>query len=182
MVCTTVQHRSAPGTTGKLTAIPFSARLEWYVARLWLCADLYDRDDPSVVGCDELLGVVGAPFPVVRVVRAVRGVGALIRDFLGVSITCLTRLPASVDDERVAFGVVDAGGTLGRFSAVTNGCLRAAWGLIRRSGSQTRHFAIKSTNSSSLHLRTWASVFVPGLLRRPLELITARGAPLGSAN
>jgi hypothetical protein len=88
-----------------------------------------------------------------RVVRAVRGVGALISDFFGVSSTCLTRLLPNVEEERVAFGVVDAG-ALGRFPAVTKGCLIAAWGLIRRSGSQTKHFEIKSTNSSSLHLRT----------------------------
>jgi len=102
-------------------------------------------------------------------------------DFFGVSSTCLTRLLLpSVDDDSVAFGVTDGGGGLGRFPAVTNGCLKAAWGLILRSGSQTRHFAMKSTKSSSLHLRTCASVLVPGRRRRPLELITARGAPLGS--
>jgi hypothetical protein len=56
----------------------------------------------------------------------------------------------------------------------------AACGFILLSGSQTRHFETKSTKSSSLHFRTWASVFVPGLRRRPLELMTARGAPFGS--
>lgn len=140
----------------------------------------YERDDPSVAGCAELLGVDGAPLPVVRVVRAVRGVGALISDFFGVSITCLTRLLPKAEDEIEALGAMVAVG-LGRFPAVRNGCRNAAWGFIRRSGSQTRHFARKSTKSSSLHLKTCASVLVPGRLRRPLELITARGAPLGSA-
>ena len=110
---------------------------------------------------------------VVRDDRAVRGVGALINDFLGVSVNCLLRLPIEV-----VFGV--GGGCFGRRPAVTNGWRIAACGLIRLSGSQTRHFEMKSTNSSSLQRRTCASVFVPGLRRRPFELITALGEPLGS--
>lgn len=109
----------------------------------------------------------------VRDDRAVSGVGALINDFLGVSVNCLLRLPIEV-----GFGA--GGGGFGRRPAVTNGWRIAACGLIRLSGSQTRHFEMKSTNSSSVQRRTCASVFVPGLRRRPFELITALGEPLGS--
>jgi hypothetical protein len=83
------------------------------------------------------------------------------------------------DDDNVDLEVDEVG--LGRRPPVTKGCRIAACGFIRRSGSQTRHFEMKSTNSSSLHRRTWASVFVPGRRRRPLELMTARGAPPGSS-
>ena len=97
-----------------------------------------------------LLGVVGPPFVVVRDKRAVSGVGALISDFLGVSVTCLF-LPR-LDNDDADFVLLDGGFILR--PAVTNGCLIAAWGFILRSGSQTRHLATKSTNSSSLHRRT----------------------------
>jgi hypothetical protein len=63
-----------------------------------------------------------------------------------------------------------------------NGCRMADWGFSRRSGSQTRHLDTKSTKSSSLQRKTWASVFVPGRLLRPFELRTVRGAPLESAD
>lgn len=74
--------------------------------------------------CDELLGVVGAPFPAVREDRAVRGVGALIRDFFGVSGACLLRPPLKLDDDSV-FEVVDIGG-FGLRPAKTKGCRIAA--------------------------------------------------------
>lgn len=69
-----------------------------------------------------MIGVVGPPFVVVRDKRAVRGVGALISDFLGVSGTCLF-LP-KFDNEDVDFVVLDGGFNLR--PAVTNGCLIAA--------------------------------------------------------
>ena len=69
-----------------------------------------------------LLGVVGPPFVVVRDKRAVRGVGALISDFLGVSVTCLFLL--KLDNEDVDFVLLDGGFNLR--PAVTNGCLIAA--------------------------------------------------------
>lgn len=62
----------------------------------------------------ELLGVVGPPLLAVAVVavvldeRAVRGVGALISDFLGVSGTCLP-LVLRLEEEEVDF----AAGTCG---------------------------------------------------------------------
>lgn len=61
---------------------------------------------------------------VVREERAVRGVGALISDFFGVSLSVLFRPLFKFDEDRVVF-VVDAGG-LGRRPAVTNGCRIAA--------------------------------------------------------
>ena len=82
-----------------------------------------------------------------------------------------------LDDDALALLV---GGVFGRRPPVTNGCRKAAWGLILRSGSQTKHLAMKSTKSSSLQRSTCWRLFVPGRLRRPLELTTGRGAPLGS--
>ena len=94
--------------------------------------------------------MVGPPFVVVVLEeRAVRGVGAPIRDFFGVSRTCLL-LPPKVEE----LDFVTVVGGFVRRPAVTNGCLMAVCGFIRRSGSHTRHFATKSTNSSSLHRRT----------------------------
>lgn len=101
---------------------------------------------------DELLGVVGTALVVVLEVRAVRGVGALICDFFGVSVTCLLRLLERLDEDSKVFpgeGLT----SLARLP-VTKGCRIAAWGLIRFSGSQVRHFAMKSTKSSSLHRST----------------------------
>lgn len=102
--------------------------------------------------CEEELGVVGAALVFVREERAVRGVGALIKDFLGVSVTCFPLLPPRLDEENVAF-VADRTG-LGRRPAVTKGWRIAACGFILRSGSHTKHLEIKSTNSSSLHRKT----------------------------
>ena len=65
-------------------------------------------------------------------------------------------------------------------TAVRKGCRIAGCGFSRRSGSQIRHFAIKSTNNSSSHRKTCASVLVPGRRRRPLEFTTGRGAPVES--
>ena len=131
--------------------------------------------------CDELLfGVVGPPV-IVREDRAVKGAGALIIDFFGVSKVCLLlRLLLRLDDEAVDLEVTIVEDALSFRPAVTNGCLSAACGFILRSGSQTRHFDIKSTNSSSLHFNTCCSVFVPGRRLRPLELTTARGVPFNS--
>lgn len=164
---------------GELTAKPLNVLLEWYEDK-----PLNDlEDEPRVAAwADELLGVVGPVVAVVLDPRAVRGVGALICDFFGVSVTCLVRLLVTVGADSSDFDVLEGVLVgLGRLPPATKGCRMAACGLIRRSGSQTRHLAMKSTNSSSLHLRTWASVLVPGRRLRPLELTTARGAPLGSA-
>ena len=61
-------------------------------------------------------GVVGA-VPVIRDVRAVRGVGALMSDFFGVSGTSFLRgVRLVVDVEPFV-----AANTLGRLPAVTNG-------------------------------------------------------------
>ncbi len=131
----------------------------------------------------ELLGVVGTTPAEIRLERAVKGVGALIKDFLGVSVTVLLlRLPeadavfnsdlAAPGEGLVAFD---------RFPANTNGWRNADWGFSRRSGSHARHFPIKSTNESSSHLRTCARVLLPGRLRRPFEFTTGRGAPVVSS-
>lgn len=126
-----------------------------------------------------MLGVDGTPFVIVLVERAVSGVGALINDFFGVSTTCFGLLPLKLDDEgvdRVPMIVV----ACRRLPASIKGCRTAVWGFMRRSGSHTRHLAMKSTNSSSLHLRACASVLDPGLRRRPFEFTTGLGAPLAS--
>jgi hypothetical protein len=99
---------------------------------------------------------------------------------LGVSGGGFPLLLLRVEDDSNDFACTEGLVGLGRRPAVMNGCRKAACGLIRRSGSQTRHLEIKSTKSSSLQRRTWASVLVPGRLRRPLELMTARGAPFES--
>ncbi len=144
---------------------------------LWLCELLYDREaDPNV---EEwlVLGVVGTPFIAVLADRAVSGVGALIIDFFGVSITCfglVLRLDDGVDRALVTTG------TCLRLPASTKGWRMADCGFIRRSGSQTRHLAMKSTNSSSLHLSACASVLDPGRRLRPFEFTTGLGAPLVS--
>lgn len=124
--------------------------------------------------------MVGATPVVTRLVLAVSGVGALIWLFFGVSVrTLLLRLlekPSPLDFDELGVGVM----IFFVLPADTNGCRRAAWGFIRRSGSQTKHFEMKSTNSSSSHRRTWARVLEPGLRRRPLEFTTGRGDPLVS--
>jgi hypothetical protein len=112
------------------------------------------------------------------VTRAVSGVGAPIWDFLGVSVRVLPRVLVEA-----GFGGED-GAIYAPFALdlpdMMKGWRIAACGLMRRSGSQTRHLAMKSTNSSSLHRKTWARFFVPGLRLLPFELMTTRGAPLGS--
>lgn len=52
----------------------------------------------------------------------------------------------------------------------------------RRSGSQVKHLPMKSTKSSSSHLRTACRLLAPGRLRRPLLSTTGRGAPVESAS
>jgi len=112
--------------------------------------------------------------------RAVRGVGALIWDFLGVSVVfdLLARLDAV--DKRALAVAEDGVEIFERFPAVMKGCRIAFWGLMRRSGSHTRHLETKSTKSSSSQRRTWDRLFVPGLLLRPFEFTTGRGAPVES--
>jgi len=110
--------------------------------------------EPMVV---EWKGVEVTPFAtVVRELRAVNGVGALICDFFGVSVTLLDReIPERLDDDSIAFAVAGDGVvTLLRRPALRKLCCKAAWGFIRRSGSQTRQRAIKSTKSSSWQRRT----------------------------
>jgi hypothetical protein len=117
---------------------------------------------------------------VVREMRAVRGVGALIWFFFGVSEAL--DLPARLDavDRRALAVAEDGVEPFERFPAVMKGCRSAFWGLMRRSGSHMRHFETKSMKSSSSQRRTWASVFVPALLLRPFEFTTGRGAPVES--
>lgn len=88
------------------------------------CDVRYVLDEPSVVCTEpEPLGVLGTAF--VRAERAVSGVGALIIDFFGVSVTCL--LPRPVVDERRAFAVPGAGlESFARLPAVTKGWRSAA--------------------------------------------------------
>lgn len=65
--------------------------------------------------------------------------------------------------------------------SLENSRRRAGSGLSRRSGSQIKHFAMKSMNNSSSDLSTCAKLFVEGRRRRPFELTTGRGAPVESA-
>jgi len=63
--------------------------------------DLYGLDDPSIE-CTllELLGVFGTTPVETRLLRAVSGVGALIKDFFGVSVKILlVRLLVKLVDE-----------------------------------------------------------------------------------
>lgn len=122
--------------------------------RPWGCETLNDLEaEPTNEGWVGLLGVVGTPpllVVVVREERADKAVGPLINDFFGVSATSFRRL--RVDDDKVDF-TADGGG-LDRLPEATNGCRIAVCGFRRLSGSQTRHFEMKSTNSSSLHRKT----------------------------
>ena len=68
--------------------------------------------------------MVGPP-TAVREDRAVKGVGALIIDFFGVSIACLLRLLLRLDDEAVDLEEAIVRVALGLRPAVTNGCRRA---------------------------------------------------------
>jgi hypothetical protein len=72
---------------------------------------------------DELLGVEGTTFVVVRDVRAVRGLSALICDFFDVSVTCLALLVRLEDDISVFAG--EGLMTLARRLPVMKGCLMA---------------------------------------------------------
>jgi len=90
---------------------------------------------------DKVLGVVGT---VVRDDRAVSGVGALICDFFGVSPPfCLLDDGKDRGLEMEGLGLVSRG----RRPEVMNSWRNAACGFIRRSGSQTRHLAMKSTKA-----------------------------------
>lgn len=74
--------------------------------------------------------------------------------------------------------IAEAGGALeaGTLRApMIQGCRIAAAGFRRRSGSQVRHFAMKSMNWSSSAFKTCCSVLEPGLRRLPLELATTLG-------
>ena len=126
------------------------------------------------------LGVLGTAS--VRELRAVRGVGALMRDFFGVSVTFVLRLPRF--DEAVCssvFAVLGVETTVFvRRPARMYGCRSAACGFSRRSGSHTKHFAMKSTNSSSSQRKTCCNDFVPALRLLPFELTTGLGAPVES--
>jgi hypothetical protein len=112
--------------------------------------------------------------------RAARGVGALICDFLGVSVAFVRPVRLDAVDRRALAVAEEGAEPFERFPAVINGCRIAFWGLMRRSGSHIRHLETKSTKRSSSQRRTWARFFVPGLLLRPFELTTGRGAPVES--
>jgi hypothetical protein len=71
----------------------------------------------------ELLGVKGTTFVVVRDLWAVRGVGALIYEVFGVSVSCLALLVRLEDDISVFAG--EGLMTLARRLPVTKGCLMA---------------------------------------------------------
>ena len=103
-------------------------------------------------------------------------------DFFGVSITCcLLRLLFRLEEDIEGLDIAIAPGDFDFRPAVTKGCRSAASGFILLSGSQTRHFDIKSTNSSSLHFKTCCNDLLPGRRLRPLELTTVRGVPFASA-
>lgn len=92
------------------------------------CDVLYDREaDPRVL-CMlvDPLGVLGTAS--VRELRAVSGVGALIIDFFGVSVTLVLRLPRLDEaDWRNPFAVLGVGAvTFVRRPAVMYGCRNAA--------------------------------------------------------
>jgi len=91
----------------------------------WDCDALYDLEEVSEVECRtcELLGVVGPPFKVLDE-RAVSGVGALISDFLGVSMTCFDLLPLRLEDDGADLELIVRG--FCRRPAVTKGCRIAA--------------------------------------------------------
>ena len=116
------------------------------------------------------------------VFRAVRGDGS---EILGLLLSPPDRLLEGVDvmlDNRE--WMADAGGAFDvgmRRTPVIHGCFIAAIGLRRFSGSQIRHLAMKSTNSSSSALRICCNVLAPGRRRFPLELGTTLGWPSESA-
>ncbi len=73
---------------------------------------------------NDVFGLFVTPLVAVAVLeeRAVRGVGALMRDFLGVSVTALARV-LNVDDGGVGFGVLNEGLVLR--PPATKGCRKA---------------------------------------------------------
>jgi hypothetical protein len=66
----------------------------------------------------EVLGVVGKPVAVVLDERAVRGVGAPIKDFFGVSVTSFLRPPRVEEDN---MPLLEDGGGFGLRPAVIKG-------------------------------------------------------------
>lgn len=144
------------------------------------CPDLWLLEELSAE-CWIPSGVEATCAPATRFARALNRVGALICDFLGVTVADLCRLEMLEAEERSPCdGVEGIWATFERRPAVRNGCRRAEFGLIRRSGSQLRHFAMKSTNSSSSQRKTCDNDLEPGLRLRPFELTTGRGAPVAS--
>ncbi len=169
------QLREPPSATNRLTIV----RLEWYEDMDCACDDRYDLDaEPRVCTPLVLPGVLGTAS--VRELRAVSGVGALMSDFFGVSVTLVLRLPRFDDaDCSRAFAVLlGVAGTFVRRPADMYGCRKAACGFIRRSGSHMRHLEMKSTKSSSEgFLSACASVLVPGRRLLPFEFTTGLGLP-----
>ena len=157
-------------------------RLEWYEDIDCACEDRYEREAEPRVLCMlvDPLGVLGTASD--RELRAVRGVGALMRDFFGVSVTFVLRLPRF--EEAVCskvLAVLGVGATFLRLPAVMYGCRIAACGFNRRSGSHTKHFEMKSTKRSSEgFFSACARVLVPGLRLLPFEFTTGRGVPVVS--
>jgi hypothetical protein len=125
--------------------------------------------------------------PDTRVERAVKGVGGPMSFFVAsvVLVEEESLLILEIDVEPKILRAAVLGPLSGVLSLlrppVMNACLMALWGLSLLSGSQIRHFAMKSTNSASSHFNTELNVLVPGRLRRPLEFTTGRGAPEESA-
>lgn len=136
------------------------------------------------------MGVDGRPDEVGarELTLAVRGVGAPIKDFRGVCDSCdcgglAPRLLTLDEEEERKLRVADAAAAnagLGFRPFERKGWRVAGCGLRRRSGSQVRHLAMKSMNSSSSQRRTCARVFDPARRRRPFEFTTGRGAPVES--
>jgi hypothetical protein len=97
-----------------------------------------------------------------RVARAVSGVGGpiIFLDVSGGFVEDVSLLIFETVEEDEPSRLRDAvlGPLMGALillrPPVMNGCLMALCGFRRRSGSQTRHFAMKSTNSASSHLNT----------------------------
>lgn len=158
---------------------PLVDGLEWYEA--WGERKLFDDLCDGLMSELKGVEVICAVDP--REDRAVRGVGALICDFFGVSIVLLRPTFNKVLDGLVwARAVLETAlvWILAFRPAVTKGWRMPDWGLIRLSGSQQRHFETKSTKSSSSQRRTWASVLAPGRRRLPLEFTTGLGCPVES--
>src|ERR1700733_7291842 len=87
-----LEHERAPVSQSWLTVNPLSVRLV-YDESPCDCDMRYDLEDDPRAEAWALLGVIGPAAVAVRDDRAVRGVGALINDFLGVSFSCLLLLP-----------------------------------------------------------------------------------------